>query len=61
LRALGDAFKGVVFFVLAGSDPPAQELHALALWLQPELEPGAEARFCETYGKKRPFLLQGHR
>lgn len=57
LCELSERLEGVVFFVLAGSDPPARELRDLALWLTPELEQGAESQFRSIYDRRRNYVL----
>jgi hypothetical protein len=59
LADLRSAFDSVAFFLLTGVDPPAPELEDVAVFLRPQLEQGAEARFCRIYGDNRDYLMQG--
>lgn len=58
LLELRDAYPEIAFFVLAGSDPPARILADHAVFLRPELESGAEPRFCGIYAREKSYLVQ---
>ena len=56
LAGLGRIFAGVSFFLLTGTHGLPQPLLPNAEWLEPELDPEAEAAFADLYRRKSRVL-----